>query len=411
MKLVGRVPVEPLSDERLTNIERKVVAGAADAMAAGSSSSIFWRESRWGMFAFAAVTIVLVAGAGLVGWKLRGGTEQPVVAEAAPLTIESDTKATTIDIGDAKIASELGTRFTVTRPGSGVMISMAQGKVGLEVGKRGNRDPLIVRAGDTDVIVVGTQFTVDFDGHDNVDVRVTEGVVKVVRKGDEARVAAGQAWQTTRGTIALAEAGPSGRPLATAGTPDRTDEIVIPVDPRKDIALHDRTAKVPDARIPTAGITGGSGARDLGAPEVVRQPIAQGTPHAQLQQDVLARLRALPIQPAISVGNLAPARAIAVLREQSLKTGPEASAAIYSIAVLQHTKLGRDGDAISTLDAYVRRFRGGAEYKAALWLRVRIKCWTTVDDHCRQAAFTYAHEDPGSKQGELASTLSTLTSE
>lgn len=413
MKLVGRVPVEPLSDERLTNIERKVVAGAADAMAAGSHSSIFDLRARiWGTFAFAAVTIVLVAGAGFVGWKLRGGAP-PVVAEVAPLTIDSDAKATTIDIGDAKIASELGTKLAVTRPGSGVVIDLAHGKIGLEVGKRGDRDPLIVRAGDTDVVVVGTQFTVDFDGHDNVDVRVTEGVVKVMRKGGEERIAAGQAWQTTRGTIALADAGPSGRPLATIA-PDRTpDEIVIPVDPRKDIALHDRTSKVPDARIPTSGITGGSGEKNLGKPEVTRPEVAPVTPHAQLRQDVMTRLQRAKevVKPTITVGNLTPAASIPVLREQSLKTGPAASAAMYSIAVLQATKLGRTDDAITTLDAYVRRFRGGAEYKAALWLRVVIKCQRAVDDHCRQAAFTYAHEDPGTKEGDLASVLSTMTSD
>jgi hypothetical protein len=397
VKLVGRVPVEPLGDERWTNIERKVVAGSSDALAAKSDM----REARWGSFAFAAVAIVLVAGAGLVGWKLRGGGEQPVVAEVAPLTIDNSDKATTIDIGDAKIASELGTKFVVTRPGTGVMIAMERGKVGLEVGKRGSRDPLIVRAGDTDVVVIGTQFSVDFDGHHNVDVRVTEGKVQVVRAGHPEFVAAGQAWQSTRGVIALADAGPAGGPIAN---------IVIPTD-GKEIALHDRTAKVPDAKLPVA--TPATPEKRYGLPEVTRPTEPPMTPHAQLQQDVKKRLNSALyiIKPVVDIGNVTPAAAIANLREQSLKTGPEASAAFYSIAVLQAVKLGRAGDAIATLDAYVRRFRGGAEYKAALWLRVVIKCRQSIDDHCRQAAFTYAHEDPGSKQGELASTLSTMTSE
>jgi hypothetical protein len=404
MKLVGRVPVEPLSDERLTNIERKIVAGASDAAAKYQP-----RESRMPMFGFAVAMVVVIAGAGLVGWKLRGG-EQPVVAEIAPMTINTDAKAMTIDIGDARIASDPSTQFTVTRPGSGVVITMARGKVGLEVGKRGNRDPLIVKAGDTDVIVVGTQFSVDFDGKDQVDVRVTEGVVKVVRSKQEARIAAGEAWLTTRGKVALAEVG-NGNTIAAV---DRTaDEIVIPVVPGKEIALHDRTSKVPESRIPTTGLTGsGSGEKNIGTPEVRRQPVAPvGTPTAQLQQDTLTRMRALPVLPAMKVSNLAPAYAISALREKSLKTGPQASAAFYSIAVLQHMELKRHSDAEATLDAYVRRFRGGAEYKAALWLRVRIKCRLRVDDNCRQAAFTYAHEDPGTPAGELASTLSTLTSD
>jgi len=406
VKLVGRVPVEPLSDERLTNIERKIVSGASDAMAKSAP-----RESRWPMFGFAVATIVLIAGAGLVGWKLRGGAETPVVAEAAPLTVNNDGSTTTLDIGDARIASDPSTHYTVTRPGTGVLISMTRGKVGLEVGKRGTRDPLIVHAGDTDVIVVGTQFTVDYDGTGDVDVRVTEGVVKVVRAQKETRVAAGEAWQTTRGKIALAEAGPArGKTIAAI---ERTpDEIVIPVVPGKEIGLHDRTAKVPESRIPTTGITSGSGDKPIGKPEITRQPVApQGTPTAQLVQDTLTQMHAQPKLPGVNVGNLAPTYAISALRERSLKTGPDASAAFYSIALLQYQKLGRASDAESTLDAYVRRFNGGAEYKAALWLRVVIKCSRSVDDNCRQAAFTYSHQDPGTKAGEIASTLSTLTSD
>jgi hypothetical protein len=405
VKLVGRVPVEPLGDERITNIERAIVAGAADAAAKGRV-----RESRLPMFGFALATVVLVAGAGLIGWKLRDQPETPVVAEAAPLTVKSD-GATTMDIGDAKLAIDPSTQLTVTRPGTGVVIAMAKGKLGLEVGKRGNRDPLIVKAGDTDVIVVGTAFTVDYDGIGDVDVRVTEGVVKVVRARREERIAAGEAWQTTSGKIALADA----KPRAQVAVKDRTpDEIVIPIDGGKDIGLRDRTAKVPEARIPTTGtIQSGSGDRTFGLPENVRPTTPAVTPTASLYQDTLAQLRAAKakIKPVSDIGNLTPTAAVSMLREQSLKTGPEASAAFYSIAVLQATKLGRTADAISTLDAYVRRFRGGSEYKAALWLRVVIKCEQRVDDHCRQAAFTYAHEDVGTEQGRLASTLSTMTSE
>ena len=108
---------------------------------------------------------------------------------------------------------------------------------------------------------------------------------------------------------------------------------------------------MPDARIPTTGITGAND-KTFDRPEVIQPPAPPVTPHAALRQDVLTRLRkAQPILPAIRVGNLTDAATIPVLREQSLKTGPEASAAMYSIAVLQATKLGRAGDAIATLDA------------------------------------------------------------
>ena len=50
----------------------------------------------------------------------------------------------------------------------------------------------IRRAGETDVVVVGTRFSVDYgDGHGPVEVEVEEGAVRVVRGATAARVAAG----------------------------------------------------------------------------------------------------------------------------------------------------------------------------------------------------------------------------
>jgi len=240
MKLVGRVPVEPLDDERLTNIERRIVAGATDAMANH-------REARFSpSFGFAAATVVVVLGAGLVGWKLRGGsTEQ--LADTSPLHVQTDALATTLDIGDARITSDPSTTFDVTRPDGGVLIQMAKGKVALEVGKRGNRAPLVVRAGDTDVEVVGTQFSVDFgDGTGAVDVKVTEGVVKVKQKSaaEPQRVAAGDEWKLDNSGEAHFIAG---------GTIAATVIVVPPI--AKDVGLHDRVAQVPSSRIPTTGFS------------------------------------------------------------------------------------------------------------------------------------------------------------
>jgi hypothetical protein len=41
---------------------------------------------------------------------------------------------------------------------------------------------------------------------------------------------------------------------------------------------------------------------------------------------------------------------------------------------------------------YRRRFAGGREMHAALWLLVRIHCGKAIDDECRKAAYTYQHE-------------------
>jgi hypothetical protein len=400
MKLVGRVPVEPLDDERLTNIERRIVAGAADAMAKH-------REPRFSLtFGFAAATVVVVLGAGLIGWKLRGGNSTEV-ADATPLHVHTEALASTLDIGDARITSDPSTTFDVTRPDGGVLIQMKRGKVALEVSKRGNRAPLVVRAGDTDVEVVGTQFSVDYgDGTGEVDVKVSEGVVKVKQKtGGEQRVAAGDEWK-------LDKSGEAKFIPAELAANDKTTTIVVPPI-GKDIGLHDRVAQVPNARMPTAPTPGSNLPDPL--PELLRPPVVDAP--TKLKIDLRNAIKSQPVLPALDL-NLPAAQAVAEYRklaafgtQGAAPNVAQASEAFYSIAVVQHFTLGRNSDALTTLDAYFRRFRPNTkEYQPARWLQVRARCLPDgkalkIDDACRQAAYTYAHEFPGTPAARTAELL------
>src|SRR5687767_5051508 len=101
MKLVGKVPVEPLDDERLTNIERRLVVHVSEMKQQPM------RAPRR-MLAFAGVAMAVLV-AGFVGWKLRGdGT--PVVAPSDPEQLAMTAGA--LDLGGAEIT---GKDFTVTR--------------------------------------------------------------------------------------------------------------------------------------------------------------------------------------------------------------------------------------------------------------------------------------------------------
>jgi len=280
-----------------------------------------------------------------------------------------------------------------------------------------------VRAGDTDVIVVGTHFTVDYgDGTGEVDVRVTEGVVKIVRHHQTVRVAAGSAFRTPRGVIALAEAGPAlsatigtahetaGGDTVAGGTVALADpqtagsgSITIPLGEGPDV-LHDRTTHVPDPHVPPqqhAGSGSGTARPQDGAGSGAKP---HGNEHAGAPAtDLKSRIAAQPVEPASDVGEPVAAKAIAKYNDIVVHTtGDEASRAFYSIAVVQATKLGRTEDALRTLDLYLRRFTGGKEYAAALWLRVRILCLRELDDRCRQAAYTYVHQAPDSPAARLA---------
>ena len=388
MKLVGRIPVEPLDDERLTNIERKIVAGAAEMVARPH------RESRFSpVLAFAAAAVV-VLGAGANGWKLGagGGTTEAPVAEAAPIQVHTDERRSTLDIGDAKIQSDPATAFAITRPRGGVLVTMARGKVSLDVAKRGDRAALVVKAGDTEVVVVGTRFSVDYgDGTGDAEVRVTEGLVRVVRHKQETRVAAGQAWTTRRGLVALAALGP------TIGDPDRRvgDDLEIDLSNAPDV-LRDRVAAVPDVRAPQPGGAGnrGQAVPSAGTREPAGRPRALDNPRDP-KFDLKSLIRSQPVLPALDVGEPDALRAMAEYRQiMTREKGPNEAHAFYSMAVIQALKLGRIGDALKTLAAFKRRAPTSEYYVPALWLEVRIKCLRSIDDDCRQAADLYVRRAP-----------------
>jgi len=74
--------------------------------------------------------------------------------------------------------------------------------------------------------------------------------------------------------------------------------------------------------------------------------------------------------------------------------GPTEAHAFYSMAVIQALKLGRTGDALTTLAAFQRRAQTSEYYVPALWLEVRIKCLRDLDDGCRQTAELYTRRAP-----------------
>jgi hypothetical protein len=254
--------------------------------------------------------------------------------------------------------------------------------------------------------------------------------VKVERHQQEVRVAAGQAWTTKRGVIALAElpAKPSQVAIAdkpgsaatggatdgaaadgaTIGATDEQDDQ-IEIDTNTPDVLRDRQVTVPDAKVPTAnsGATN-KGGKKLGGPEVTRQQASGGSGAGSASMDLHALVRSQAVLAPLPLG-VRPEESIALYRKITVEEkGEKAALAMYSIAAQQHLKLGRNGDALSTLDQYVRRF-AGTQYKetyyAALWLRVRILCAKTVDDRCRQAAYTYMHQATGTPAAKVAEAL------
>ena len=418
MKLVGRVPVEQLDDERLTNIERRVVAGAADAAA---RPNLLRSPRRYLGFAAAAMAAMAV---GVIGWRLGGTPANTAAITETPIAISTDVTGGTLNIGDATIQSDPSTKFTITRPDGGVLVDLTRGKVELEVAKRANRPPLVVRAGDTDVIVVGTQFSVDYgDGTGEVDVRVTEGMVRVVRHHQEARVAAGSAWTTERGVIALAEATPvraaatvamadfgsagsagSGATIGDVGTGSGSDHVEIEIGTGPDV-LHDRVAQVPDQRSPTTRSEGSDPVTKQTRDIAIRWKTPTATPTVP-ESPTTKQIKQLAVMQPLDVGEDA-AAAIGKYQEliRNKTSGVDESRAYYGIAFMQHFKLGRDADASRTIMIYEQRFAQGRVYPERVpiaWLKVRIACSRQINDECRQAAAAYVRMAGDSPAGRVA---------
>lgn len=402
MKLHGRIPVEPLDDERLTNIERRIVAGAGERVAIGDSERSVGRSRRPLVFVGAACAM---AAAALLGWKLHTPQMPDAHEQTSPiasndkLAFHSDASGSSIDIGDATIETAPDTVFTITRPDGGVLVDMTRGKVSLSVGKRHERPPLIVRAGQTDVVVVGTKFTVDYgDGSHDVDVRVTEGVVKVLADHHETRVAAGDHWHTDKGLIAMTEP----EPARTATAPTKHDVVDTHGVPA-DVHLRDHVAVAPPAnRTKSDAISP--------RPRTTSDSISPRTTSLSRdpRRDLKAELISQPVEPAMDIGVTDVSEKMSRYRILVLgEKNENAAAALYSMAVTQHLKLGRDGDALRSIDAYTRAYPAGKDLRAALWLRVRILCRVALDDQCRTAAVQYrrvAGDVPAARVAERIAT-------
>lgn len=222
MKLSDKIEVEALDDERIANLERRIVARLGD----GPARRLGDGAPRWWAAAMALAVVVVLAGA--VGWfaharRMAGDTAGVGEHAAERMVVIGDGDGTgdharqRVALGDATIFGDARASYAVSRGGGGVLIEMRRGRIELEVAKRSGRPPLVVRAGDTEVVVVGTRFSVDYgdggaDGADGeVAVEVSEGAVRVRRQRQETPVSAGQRWTSRGGRVASAAAGDPAR--------------------------------------------------------------------------------------------------------------------------------------------------------------------------------------------------------
>ena len=396
MNLVGKVPVEPLDDERLTNIERRLVVSVSEL-----------REQRAPaprrLVAIAGVTFA-VAAAALVGYQLH---RAPVIAPPAPQPLAM--RAGALDLGDAQIA---GTDFTVQRGAHRVDIVMQPGRLDLQV----EHDPgrlYVVRAGGVEIEDVGTRFSVDYDGT-HVDVRVSEGAVKVRHAGKAVEIAASEAWGLDIGPVTIAQLDERRAAAAGAALPGPDELVAIAAAPADPGGHH--TAASSDGAGPTrstssAGIPRGPGSATTPRDAPTGTPRAAATRGKPGTSDPRKALAEAGLTPPIDVGTTDPRQAILEYskRASAMAEGQDTTRLLYSMAVIQH-RANDDRGALRTLVGVTRRV-GSNAYGDGLWLEVRIRCLHDFDHDCRRAAERYRNELPSGIRTGIADAVLTAISQ
>jgi hypothetical protein len=197
-------PVEPMSDVAWARVERGLMA-RLDSQAAGVATEVPPPRRRW---AWIAVPAFAAAAAVIAVLALRGGDEPshqaPAVAtvpqpergsDAEPSRVVSGDTPSSVSFADAHLTLEANTAIVMTREGGSPSVLVERGSTEFTVAPRKERPPFVVRAGDTVVRVVGTQFRVArFE--ERVSVAVDHGIVDVVFRGNTVRVGAGQTWHS-----------------------------------------------------------------------------------------------------------------------------------------------------------------------------------------------------------------------
>lgn len=380
MSLQRKIPVEPLDDERLTNIERRLVVAASELRAPSVAPA-----SRASL-ALAGVALA-AALAGVAGWRLRGDDRATAPGDAVhTLSINTD-REHTVQLGDdalgqIALTSGAATDLRVERTRARVVVHMNRGSIALHVEHRPGR-VVMVEAGDTQIEDVGTRFSVDYDGNERLEVRVTEGEVAITHAGTREALAAGFAWTRANGArIPLAE--------LEAATPRRGDP---PGEGAAD-ARHATTA---------LAASGASGPEGDAAPRTAHAGSGAGGARrdhgATGRSNARKALREARLDPPEDVGTTDAAIAVPrylALLAQMAESDDQKWASIsrlhYSIAYVEH-QAKHDEAALRHLRGVLVRGEGAA-YRSALWLDVRIRCLAAFDDECRRSVELYRQRFP-----------------
>jgi hypothetical protein len=221
------------------------------------------RATRWR----SAVALAVAAAAVVVGLAWEGGRWQARSPIASAVTPGSPSRIVTYGDGShfevSGAALDVSPEATLLVSGDdehGLLVVLDRGSVTCEVPPRNGRPPFVVQAGDVNVRVIGTHFTVRRTGASG-GVQVDRGVVEVTARGEVTLVRAGASWPPPPSPVVtdpsvgghaggdVAERDPSGaRPSVTPKSPSPQElyETATAFEgrrPDRSIAIYKEIAK------------------------------------------------------------------------------------------------------------------------------------------------------------------------
>lgn len=350
----GPPPVEPLPDVAWARVERGLMARLDSAP---SSEAVPPARRRWiwlavPALAAAAVLVVVFALRGPVAQDTHVGTD-PEVSR-----VVSGDAPSAVSFADAHVELASRSAIVMSREGAAPSVLLERGTASFTVAPREGRPAFVVRAGDTVVRVVGTQFQVArTDEH--VAVVVRHGIVDVLFRGTTVRVAAGYEWHSEHPeavtTVAIADPAPAPTPApAHVPGPENTNPTPTPG------AQSTRP-------IPTPG-PGPQITRPIPTPDPTPQitkPVPMPTPTATVESDRAKydRLSRLEISD--------PKAALSGYLELSRGSSEWAAIGLYAAGRLAADR--GDPRATTFLTIYLRRFPSGANVSDARTLLQRLQ--------------------------------------
>jgi hypothetical protein len=191
MKRLSQIEVEPLSEQRWSQIERSLISQLAREPIGVEKSSLERPRRRMSgrTWLLAAALLGALGGAVIVvhGLPERASVEQPS-------RITTGASASHLALSGLSVDVEPQSAVVVSdETPHGRLIVLDRGSIVCQVAERPASLPLIVQAGATRVRVVGTRFSVTRLG-ESARVKVQQGVVEVSSRGETYVVRTGEEW-------------------------------------------------------------------------------------------------------------------------------------------------------------------------------------------------------------------------